>query len=190
MTKVKAFVSYGRWRRRGKTTVLRIFVGWLVVLRIYVALAVFQPYLDLEAGDNQSLKIQVWRRRIEPRTSCSARQELNHSTTAAPLRIFVSEWDWLFNVTCNDSSVIHVTEHRYAGGLKKLNLRSGSQRHRHFVGFCNVPVQAPALANLLYGYSEKPPHLVAFTTSWGYGGHILDLPPPPLPGFSRGTGYS
>ena len=35
-------------------------VGWLyIVLRIYVALAVFQPYCDLEAGDNQSLKIQV-----------------------------------------------------------------------------------------------------------------------------------
>ena len=28
----------------------------LVVLRIYVALAIFQPYCDLEAGDNQSLK--------------------------------------------------------------------------------------------------------------------------------------
>ena len=29
---------------------------WLVVLRINVDLAIFQPYLDLEAGDNQSLK--------------------------------------------------------------------------------------------------------------------------------------
>ena len=38
--------------------------GKLVVLRIYVALAVFQPYRDLEAGDNQSLKIQVARRVI------------------------------------------------------------------------------------------------------------------------------
>ena len=28
----------------------------LVVLRIYVALVLFQPYRDLEAGDNQSLK--------------------------------------------------------------------------------------------------------------------------------------
>ena len=37
-----------------------VLVGWLVVLRIYVALAVFQPYRDLEAGDNQSLKIK-WR---------------------------------------------------------------------------------------------------------------------------------
>ena len=61
--------------------------GWLVgLLRIYVALAVFQPYRDLEAGDNQSLKIQVARRGIEPRTSCSASQELNHSATAAPER--------------------------------------------------------------------------------------------------------
>ena len=40
-------------------------VGWLVVLRIYVASVVFQPYRDLEAGDNQSLKIQVARPGIE-----------------------------------------------------------------------------------------------------------------------------
>ena len=59
-------------------------VGWLVVLRINVDLAIFQPYLDLEAGDNQSLKIQVARQGIEPRSSCSASQELNHSATAAP----------------------------------------------------------------------------------------------------------
>ena len=52
--------------------------------------------------------------------------------------------DWLFNVTINDISVIYVTAHRCAGGLKKkLDLRSGSQRHRHFVGFFNVPVPAP-----------------------------------------------
>ena len=29
---------------------------WLVVLRIYVALTMFQPYRDLKAEDNQSLK--------------------------------------------------------------------------------------------------------------------------------------
>ena len=58
--------------------------SWLVVLRINVDLAIFQPYLDLEAGDNQSLKIQVARLGIEPRSSCSASQELNHSATAAP----------------------------------------------------------------------------------------------------------
>ena len=59
-------------------------VGWLVVLRINVDLAIFQPYLDLEAGDNQSLKVQVAGPGIEPRSSCSASQELNHSATAAP----------------------------------------------------------------------------------------------------------
>ena len=61
---------------------------WFGLLRIYVALAVFQPYRDLEAGDNQSLKIQVARRGIEPRTSCSATQELNHSATAAPYFLY------------------------------------------------------------------------------------------------------
>ena len=35
-------------------------VGWFVVLRIYVASAIFQPYRDLEAGDYQSLKFK-WR---------------------------------------------------------------------------------------------------------------------------------
>ena len=59
-------------------------MDWLVVLRINVDLAIFQPYLDLEAGDNQSLKIQVARPGIEPRSSCSASQEFNHSATAAP----------------------------------------------------------------------------------------------------------
>ena len=59
---------------------------WLVVLRIYVALAVFQPYHDLEISE-----IQVARRGIEPRTSCSASQELNHSATAALLTIFVQK---------------------------------------------------------------------------------------------------
>ena len=57
---------------------------WLVILRINVDLAIFQQYLDFEAGDNQSLKFQVARPGIEPRSSCSASQELNHSATAAP----------------------------------------------------------------------------------------------------------
>ena len=61
-------------------------------------------------------------------------------------KVWVSEWvsEWLFNVTINDISVIYVTAHRCAGGLKKeLDLRSGLPRHRHFVGFFNVPVLAP-----------------------------------------------
>ena len=50
------------------------------------------------------------------------------------------ELNWLFNVTINDISVIYVTEHRCAGGPKKFDLRSGSHRRKHFVGFFNVPV--------------------------------------------------
>ena len=59
-------------------------VGWLVVLRIYVVLAVFQSYRDFEAGDNPYQKIQVARPGIEPQSSCSTSQELNHWATAAP----------------------------------------------------------------------------------------------------------
>ena len=40
--------------------------------------------------------------------------------------VFVLMFYRLFNVTINDISVIYVTAHRCAGGLKKLDLRSGS----------------------------------------------------------------
>ena len=73
-----------RFSAHGKMASISPGEGWLVVLRINVDLAIFQPYLDLEAGDNQSLKIQVARPGIEPRSSCSASQELNHSATAVP----------------------------------------------------------------------------------------------------------
>ena len=34
--------------------------SWLVVLRIYVALAIFQPYRDLETGDNLHYIMQFY----------------------------------------------------------------------------------------------------------------------------------
>ena len=55
--------------------------GWLVVLRIYIALVVFQPYRDLEAGDNQSLKFKWQGGESNP---CSASQELILITTWPP----------------------------------------------------------------------------------------------------------
>ena len=78
--------------------------------------------------------------------------------TGSDLLLFV------FNVTINNISVIHVTAHSCAGGLKnKLDLRSGSQRHRHFVGFFNMPVSSTDMGPpFLYGDSDTPPHLVAF----------------------------
>ena len=73
---------------------------------------------------------------------------------------------------------LYMWRHRCAVGLKKkIYLRSGSQRDIHFVGFFNVPVLHRHGATFWYGYSEKPPNLVAFTTCWGYGGRILILNP-------------
>ena len=83
-------------------------------------------------------------------------------------KTFCFEFDCLLNVTCNAISVIYMTAHRCAGEMKKkFDLRSGSQRHRHFVGFFNVPVKAPT--TFVYGYSEKTPHLVAFYDTLGNG---------------------
>ena len=93
------------------------------------------------------------------------------------------EVNLLFNVTINNISVIHVTAHTCcwcSGGRKKkyLDLRSGSQRHRHFVGFFNVPVQAPIRDHPFYTViPTHRPNESSFTTCWGYGGHILDLIP-------------
>ena len=61
-------------------------VGWLVVLRIYVALAVFQPYRDFEAGDNQSLKFK-WRGR-ESNPGPLAPQAKSLTTRAPPILTF------------------------------------------------------------------------------------------------------
>ena len=95
--------------------------------------------------------------------------------------------DSLLNVTINDISITctcYVTAHICAGGLKKtLGLRSGSQRHRHFVGFFNLPVQASTRGHPFYGYSEKPPLFSRLLRcTWEYGGPILVLNPEVLRG--------
>ena len=59
--------------------------------------------------------------------------------------------NWLFNVTINDISVIYVTAHRCAGGLKKkLDLRSGSHAIDISYVFFNVPVLAPTRDHPFY----------------------------------------
>ena len=50
---------------------------------------------------------------------------------------------------------------------RELDLQSGSQRHRHFVGFFNLPVKQRHGATFLYGYSETPSHLVTFYDTLG-----------------------
>ena len=87
------------------------------------------------------------------------------------------EVNWLFNVTINDISVIYVTAHRYAAGLKKkLDLQSGSQRYRHFVGILKVLVQAPTRGQPFYTVIPRNrPIKSPFTTRWRYGGDIFDF---------------
>ena len=68
------------------------------------------------------------------------RKQLQYHRTWPPIQVSLSLSLLVFYVTCNDISV-KMWCHRCEGGLKKnLYLRSGSQRHRHFVGFFNVPV--------------------------------------------------
>ena len=82
--------------------------------------------------------------------------------------------------------VWYVTAHICAGGLKKkLDIRSGSQSQRHFVGFFNVPVQAPT--PFLHSYFEKPPHLVAFYDTLGIRRTHSRFNPPPPRGPNGGT---
>ena len=56
----------------------------------------------------------------------------------------------------------------------------GLPRHRHFVGFFNVPVPSTDTGpTFLYGDSDTPPHLVAFYDHAGDTEvHILDINPP------------
>ena len=70
------------------------------------------------------------------------------------LRLHLSKFElglvylW-FYVTVKDTSVIYVMAHRCAGCLKKkVDIRSGSQRHRHFMEFFKVPIQHLAILPL------------------------------------------
>ena len=67
---------------------------------------------------------------------------------------------------CLTSKVITVTAHRCAGGLKNLDLRSGSQRHRHSHLTC--PSKHRHGQTFFHGYSEKQPHFHSLITTHMY----------------------
>ena len=63
---------------------------------------------------------------------------------------------------------------------QKFRLAVGFQRHRHYVGFFDAPVQAPTRGNPFYTViSRNRPILSPFTIRSRYGGYILDLTPGP-----------
>ena len=79
--------------------------------------------------------------------------------------IYVSETGGLTSHATLFQLYIYVTAHRCAGGLKKklmcrrteeeLGPTVGLPRHRLFVGFCKVSVEAPERDHHFYVYSEK-----------------------------------
>ena len=105
---LKSSLTYIRGNRyiEGMNNLKRLVVG---CLRINVDLAIFQPYLDLKAGDNQSLKIKVARLGIEPWSSCSASQELIHSANAASNNLN-KKWRWYYN-SSTQYTVVYISTH-------------------------------------------------------------------------------
>ena len=86
---------------------------------------------------------------ISLHVTSSIQSHLTHATRNLCVCVCVCACvNWLLNVTINDISVIHVTTHRCAGGLKNMDVRSGS----------NVPVQSSTQGNPFYGNFEKPPN--------------------------------
>ena len=77
----------------------------------------------------------------------------------------------------------YMWRHRCAGGLKKLYLWSGSQRHRHFAGFFNVPVLHRHGTTLFIRWFKHTAPFSRFlrhagdTEDVGYGGRILGSNP-------------
>ena len=81
----------------------------------------------------------------------------------------------VFYVTCNDISATIFQSYMW----RHIYLPSGSQRHRLFVGFFNVPVRHRHGPTLFIRWFRHRPIKSPFTTRWGYGGRILDLNPRP-----------
>ena len=82
--------------------------------------------------------------------------------------VFVCLVNLLFTVTCNVISVMYVTEHRCAGGLKKkLNLRSGSHTIDISLGSLICPSKHRHGATLLRLFRGTAPFQSPFTTRMG-----------------------
>ena len=72
----------------------------------------------------------------------------------------MSEWDWMLNDTCKDISVIYVTAHRCAGGLKKLDLTRAPTP----LTFRRVLQSTDTGLTFLLLFPENDPFLMPLTT--------------------------
>ena len=86
---------------------LIVAARWLlVVFRIYVALAVFQPYRDLEAGDNQSLKFK--RRDLESNSGPLAPQAKSLTTQPPPLLLLPEVTMFHKHIFGLNKAIVHI----------------------------------------------------------------------------------
>ena len=92
-------------------------------------------------------------------------------------------WVWVYLSFTSQTTIfqLYIWRRRCAGGLKKkLFLRSGSQCHRHYVGFFNVPVLHRHGTTLFIPWSHIPPHLIAFYDTLGIRRTYSRVKPPEI----------
>ena len=110
-------------------------------------------------------------------------------------RMVVEKWlefdmlSWVYWCLTSHATIFqsYMWRHRCAGGLKKkLYLRSGSQRHRHFTGFFNVPVLHRHGTILLIRWFR---HTAPFSRLLRYAGDTEDVLSTLTPGVLTGVEF-
>ena len=118
----------------------RHLLGW-VILRINMALTfIFQLYHDSEAGYTKSVKIEANRPGVKPQNTFSVSQELNHFTTAAPIKL----WTKLVSVFDNMDTKNYTQKVWISRQLKSQNI-IGISRYT----FCIILYLCYILENML-----------------------------------------
>ena len=90
-------------------------------------------------------------------------------------------WVWVYWCFTSHATIFqsYMWRHRCAGGLmKKLYIRSGSQRHDISQCSLTCPSYTDTGPPFLYGDSDTPPHLVAFYDTLGIRRMYSQLKPP------------
>ena len=159
--------------------------GYLINVYIRIRYAIFTTYHDLEQNQTQSViktAMRPWTRNskswLQGNYKVAAQEIFSRIRTGVGyvqasmtenIQSNDSDSELLFNAATKDISVICVTAHWCASGLKKeAGPTVRLPRHRHFVVFFSVPVEAPTWSQPFYGKSDPfPPFQSTFTMSMG-----------------------
>ena len=100
---------------------------------------------------------------------------LNLEVYLNTLAIVCISWVWVYWCYTSHATIFqsYMWRHRCAGGLKKkLYLQLGSQRHRHFAGFFNMPVLHRHGTNLFIPWFR---HIAPFSCLKRHAGDTEDV---------------